>query len=182
VSALSEWRFCPRCAAALARDDDHLRCSACGERYWANSVPGVQAVIERGDRVLLGRRRGDPGAGLWDLPGGFLHEGEDSLAGLRREVREETGLEIEPIEFFGTWNEVYWDRDVLCLTWRVRAVGAGERPGDDLVELRWFGAADRPRGTELAFSTFEQILTRWEGWAGRRPENRPSGSCGRPPP
>ena len=39
-----------------------------------------------------------PGKGLWDLPGGFLHEDEHPLDGLRREVREETALEIEPIE------------------------------------------------------------------------------------
>ena len=111
--------------------------------------------------MLLGRRRDDPGAGRWDIPGGFLHEGEDALAGLRREVREETGLEIEPIDFLGTWNEAYWERDVLCLTWLGRAVGGEERPGDDLVELRWFGRADRPRGEQLAFPSFDEILSIW---------------------
>jgi 8-oxo-dGTP diphosphatase len=161
VSVLTGWRFCPRCRADLAGEDDHLRCPGCGERYWANSVPGVQAVIVRDGRVLLGRRRGDPSAGLWDLPGGFLHEGEDSLAGLRREVREETGLDVEPLEFLGTWNEPYWSRDVLCLTWLARATAGEERAGDDLVELRWFGREERPRGAELAFPSFEEILSLW---------------------
>jgi 8-oxo-dGTP diphosphatase len=161
VSLLSGWRFCPRCGAELEADDDHLRCPRCGEHYWANSVPGVQVLIERDGRVLLGRRRDDPGAGLWDIPGGFLHEGEDALEGLRREVREETGLELEAGEFLGCWNEAYWQRDVLCLTWLGRAVGGEERPGDDLVELRWFAPADRPRGGELAFATFEEILSLW---------------------
>ena len=48
---------------------------------WANPVPGAQAVIERDGRVLLGRRRFDPAAGLWDLPGGFL--GEPSIRSTR---------------------------------------------------------------------------------------------------
>jgi 8-oxo-dGTP diphosphatase len=159
---LTGWRFCPRCASELVHEPDHLRCPQCGERYWANPVPGVQVVIERDAQVLLGRRRDDPGAGRWDLPGGFLHEGEDALAGLRREVREETGLEIEPVEFLGTWNEAYWERNVLCLTWIAAPAGGVEAAGDDLVELRWFTPAERPRGDELAFPTFEEILSVWD--------------------
>jgi ADP-ribose pyrophosphatase YjhB (NUDIX family) len=161
VSALSGWQFCPRDATELVREVDHLRCPACGEEYWANSVPGAQAVVERDGHVLLGRRRNNPGAGLWDLPGGFLHEGEDAVEGLRREVREETGLELELLEFVGTWNEPYWGRVVLCLTWFARVAGGEERAGDDLVELAWFAPDDRPRGAELAFPTFEEILTLW---------------------
>ena len=118
-------------------------------------------MIVRDGRVLLGRRRADPGAGLWDLPGGFLHEGEGAVDGLRREVREETALEIEPVEFLGTWNEPYWRRSVLCLTWLAEVVGGTERAGDDLVELAWFPPADRPRGDSLAFPTFEEILSLW---------------------
>jgi ADP-ribose pyrophosphatase YjhB (NUDIX family) len=163
VGVLDTWRFCPRCGRALNVEDDHRACAACGERYWANSVPGVQAVIERDGRVLLGRRREDPGKGKWDLPGGFLHEGEEALDGLRREVREETGLEIEPAAFLGTWNEPYWDRVVLCLTWLAHVTGGSEQAGDDLVELRWFAAGERPVGAGLAFATFDEILSLWAG-------------------
>ena len=140
---------------------DHLRCVVCDARYWANSVPGAQAVIERDGRVLLGRRREEPGAGRWDLPGGFLDESEEALGALRREVLEETGLEVEPVEFLGTWNQAYWNRTVLCLTWLAHVAGGVERPGDDLSELRWFNAEERPRGAELAFETFDAILGLW---------------------
>ncbi len=129
--------------------------------YALEFLRGAQAVIERDGRVLLGRRREDPGAGRWDIPGGFLDEGEDALDALRREVVEETGLEVEPAEFLGTWNDAYWNRTVLCLTWLARVVGCVERPGDDLVELRWFGVEERPRGDALAFSTFDSILSLW---------------------
>ena len=159
MSVLAGWQFCPRCATPLAHAGDHLRCPGCGERYWANSVPGAQAVIVRDAHVLLGRRAEDPGKGKWDLPGGFLHEGEDAADALRREVREETGLEIDLLDFLGTWNEPYWDRTVLCLTWLATPTGGAEQAGDDLVELRWFRHDERPRHDELAFPTFEEILS-----------------------
>jgi 8-oxo-dGTP diphosphatase len=159
MSVLTGWRFCPRCAAELAHEPDHLRCPRCGERYWGNSVPGAQAVIARDGHVLLGRRANEPGLGRWDLPGGFLQEGEDPVDALRREVREETGLELDILEFLGTWNESYWDRTVLCFTWLARPAGGDEQAGDDLAELHWFPIAERPHDDELAFPTFEEILS-----------------------
>ncbi len=150
------------------REPDHLRCPGCGELYWANSVPGAQAVIVADGAVLLGRRANDPGRGLWDLPGGFLQEGEDAEHALRREVREETGLELDNLEFIGTWNEAYWDRVVLCLTWIASPAGGDERAGDDLAELRWFPADERPRGADLAFATFDEILSLALGRSGSK--------------
>jgi 8-oxo-dGTP diphosphatase len=128
---------------------------------WGSSIPGAQGLIERDGRVLLGRRGADPGKGRWDIPGGFLEEGEHPMIALRREIREETGLEIEPDEFLGAWMQPYEHRNVLCLTWRVRPIGGVERPGDDLVELGWFDAQDLPASDELAFGTFVEILSLW---------------------
>jgi ADP-ribose pyrophosphatase YjhB (NUDIX family) len=160
VSALDGWRFCPRCAAELERADDHLACPACGFRQWANSVPGAQAVVERDGRVLLGRRAFEPARGLWDLPGGFLHEGELPEDALRRELREETGLEIEPVEWLGTWNADYDGRVVLCLTWRVHVTGGDLRAADDVEALRWFAPGEIPFDA-LAFPMFVEILSAW---------------------
>src|SRR5437773_1822414 len=78
-----------------------------------------------------------PAKGLWDLPGGFLDEEEHPLDALRREVREETSLELEALRFLGHYLEPYDGRTVLCLAWTGRGVGE-PHPGDDLVELRWF--------------------------------------------
>jgi ADP-ribose pyrophosphatase YjhB (NUDIX family) len=124
-------------------------------------VPGAQALIEREGRVLLGRRNDEPSAGLWDIPGGFLNEHEHPEEALRREVREETGLDIEIGEFLGVWMQEYVHRNVLCLTWLARPAGGEERPGDDLVELRWFAPDELPEPHELAFETFVEILSLW---------------------
>jgi ADP-ribose pyrophosphatase YjhB (NUDIX family) len=161
VGILHGWRFCPRCAALLRHEPDHLACPKCAHQYWANPVPGAQALIERDGRVLLGRRHYEPSAGLWDIPGGFLDEHEHPEEALRREVREETGLDIEIGEFLGVWMQEYVHRNVLCLTWLARPAGGEERAGDDLVELRWFAPDELPEPHELAFETFVEILSLW---------------------
>jgi ADP-ribose pyrophosphatase YjhB (NUDIX family) len=159
MGALDDWRVCPVCGEAIDKVEDRAECQACGYVSYANPIPGAEAVCfdERG-RVLLGRRAFDPGKGLWDLPGGFLHEDEHPLDGLRREIREETALEIEPIDFLGFWLEPYDGRIVLCLAWMARARGDA-RAGDDLVELHWFEPDELPQPSELAFTHYPEVLS-----------------------
>lgn len=130
---------------------------------YANPVPGAQALLEENGRVLLGRRGREPGAGLWDIPGGFIAETEHPVDALRREFREETGLDVEPVDFLGIWMQRYDDATVLCLTWTARRLGGTARAGDDLVELGWFGPNELPAAGELAFDTFVNILSVWAG-------------------
>jgi len=159
VSVLDGWKFCPLCGEAIDKVEDRAECRACGYVGYANPVPGAEAVCfdDRG-RVLLGRRAFDPGAGLWDLPGGFIHEDEHPLDALRRETREETSLEIEPLDFLGFWLEPYDGRIVLCLAWTAWAAGE-PRAGDDLVELRWFEPNELPGPDELAFTHYPEVLS-----------------------
>lgn len=163
MGILDDWRHCPRCGGVLRHAPGNVVCAACGYTFWANPIPGSQALVERDGRVLLGRRRFDPSAGLWDLPGGFIDEQEHPLDALHRELLEETGLEIEPAEFLGIWMQGYDGRTVLCLTWIAVPTGGEERAGDDLVELRWFGPDELPAPDELAFETFVEILSVWRG-------------------
>jgi ADP-ribose pyrophosphatase YjhB (NUDIX family) len=159
VGALDSWQFCPVCGEAIDKVEDRAECRACGYVGYANSAPGSEAVcFDARGRVLLGRRAFDPGRGLWDLPGGFLHEDEHPLDGLRREIREETALEIEPVEFLGFWLEPYDGRIVLCLAWTADVTGE-PKAGDDLVELRWFDPDDLPSSSELAFSHYPAVLS-----------------------
>jgi 8-oxo-dGTP diphosphatase len=58
---------------------------------------GIAVLIWREGRLLLGRRLSGQGAGTWQLPGGHLAPREDVLTCARREVREETGLEVESL-------------------------------------------------------------------------------------
>ena len=89
-----------------------MRCQACAFVAWGNSVPAVLALVERDGRLLLARRALEPGRGLWDIPGGFLEEGEHPIDGLRRELHEETGLELESASFVEAWLDPYDGRTV----------------------------------------------------------------------
>jgi ADP-ribose pyrophosphatase YjhB (NUDIX family) len=156
VGVLTGWRFCPRCAAELEVERRRAECSSCGSVYYAKSAPTVSAfVVDDERRVLLARRAHEPDAGRWDLLGGFLDEGERPLDGLRRELHEETGLEIDPGEFLGSYVDSYGDgplaTSVLNLVWEARIVAGDARPADDVSELRWFELDALPPREELAF-------------------------------
>jgi ADP-ribose pyrophosphatase YjhB (NUDIX family) len=164
MGALDGWRFCPICGEAIDKQAERVECRACGYVGYANAVPGAEAVcLDAHGRVLLGRRANDPGAGLWDLPGGFLHEDELPEDGLRREVREETGLELDELDFLGHWLEPYDGRIVLCLAWTARATGDA-CAADDLVEVRWFEPRELPPADELAFTHYPAVLGRAVGY------------------
>ena len=118
----------------------------------------MQGILERDGRVLLARRGREPRLGHWDLPGGFLQETEVAADGLRREFREETGLEIEPVRLLRIDIEPYGGRYVFSVTWLVR--GEGEPVArDDVDELRWFAADDLP--AEMAFPGQNRVLAEW---------------------
>ena len=71
---------------------------------------GVGVLVMRGDKVLLGRRRGAHGAGCYAAPGGHAELGESLADTARREVREECGLEIEAIRLLSVGTYL-WDGD-----------------------------------------------------------------------
>ena len=167
MGVLDRWRFCPRCGEAIAPADGRAECAACGFVAYANAAPTACALVtDAAGRLLLARRAIEPYRGRWDIPGGFLEEGEHPLDAVRRELREETGLEIEPKEFFGAWLDRYGDEPdaqwTLNLFWRADVVGGDEAPADDVSELGWFGRDELPGPDELAFTTVGDVLRAWQ--------------------
>jgi 8-oxo-dGTP diphosphatase len=165
MGELDGWRLCPRCGAELGGDAARLACDACGFIVYASSKPTAGALCVDNGCVLLARRAHPPFQGFWDIPGGFLDEGEDPLDGLRRELREETGLEVEPQRFLGIWMDRYGGDSTaeatLNLYWAVRVVGGEAAPADDVSELRWFGRDELPAADELAFENVPLVLAAW---------------------
>jgi ADP-ribose pyrophosphatase YjhB (NUDIX family) len=166
VGVLSGWRFCPRCRSELVHGDGEVNCGECGFTYYSNPVPAVAALVvdDRG-QVLLARRAVEPDAGLWDTPGGFLDEDEEPLDGLRRELREEAGLEIEPGRFYGIYLDRYGGDDestaILNLVWEARVADGEPQPSDDVSELAWFSPDALPHDDELSFRWVARVLRDW---------------------
>jgi len=162
VGLLDGWTYCPRCRSELTRVDDTLACHSCGFVAYPNPAPTACAVCVDEGRLLLVRRAGDPFRGSWDLPGGFIGEEEHPLDCVVRELREETGLEVEPQEFLGVWIDRYSEDEsgpgTLNLYWRARVVGGEAAAADDVSELRWFPLDELPAPEELAFRNLADVV------------------------
>jgi ADP-ribose pyrophosphatase YjhB (NUDIX family) len=170
VSELTGWRWCPRCGEELSGGGSRVECGACGFVAYASSKPTVGALVEDGNgRLLLARRAKEPFKGRWDIPGGFLEEGEHPLEGLRRELEEETGLEVEPLDFLGVWMDRYGGDSTaeatLNLYWTARTVSGDARAADDVDDLRWFERDELPRPEGLAFRNVPLVLAAWRARA-----------------
>lgn len=131
------------------------------ERPWV----GVGALIFSEGRVLLVRRGHAPSLGDWSIPGGALEVGETLADGVKREVREETGLEVEPVTTVDVVDRIARDEagrvqfhyvlvDYLC-----RVTGGTEACADDAVGLRWAAMDDLD---EVAPFTREVIAKAWK--------------------
>jgi 8-oxo-dGTP diphosphatase len=107
-------------------------------------IPCVGAVIrDEHGRLLLIKRGHDPGAGLWSLPGGRVEPGETDAEALVREMREETGLVVEPGPLLGSVQRPYRDDTVIDIRdYRATVIGGTLSPGDDAADARWVDEAD----------------------------------------
>src|SRR5947209_2773139 len=88
-------------------------------------------------RILLIRRRNEPGSGLWSVPGGRVEPGETDAQAVTREMAEETGLVVEPGALVGRVRRGPYD----IADYRCAVVGGTLGAGDDATDARWCDAA-----------------------------------------
>jgi 8-oxo-dGTP diphosphatase len=103
---------------------------------------GVGAVVIDRDRVLLVRRGREPLKGHWSLPGGLLEVGESLTAGVIREMLEETGMRVEPLELVELVDRVVWDGDrvryhYVIADYLCRVIGGALSAGSDADDVQW---------------------------------------------
>lgn len=116
-------------------------------RYPERPIVGVGAIIVERDRVLLVERGQEPLKGAWSVPGGVVEVGEYLKDAIRREVREETGLEVEPIEVVEIFERIMPDREgrteyhYVLIDYRCRVLGGELRAASDVSRAAWV-----PRG------------------------------------
>jgi len=96
-------QFCGRCGALMRpRETERAKeCSRCGLLHFPRLAPAIIVLIERGREVLLARSRHFP-PGLYSVLAGFVEPGETIEEAVIREVREEVGLVIRDIRYFGS--------------------------------------------------------------------------------
>ena len=75
------------------------------EKHYKNPTPTVDAIIQKNSQILLIERKKEPFKGYLVLPGGFVNEGERVEDAAKREVKEETSLDIVLLEILGVYSE-----------------------------------------------------------------------------
>ena len=107
---LEKFKFCPVCGSSrfVVNNFKSKRCEDCGFTYYANPCSATAAFIvnDRGEMLVV-RRAKEPAKGTLDLPGGFVDMYETVEEGMRREIKEETGLDVRDIQYQFSSPNVY---------------------------------------------------------------------------
>lgn len=107
------------------------------------------AIIIQNEKILLIKRAKEPFKGWWAIPGGRLEDDETAEECLRREVKEETGIDIEQEKLIGIYSDPKRDpRGIVGAAYLCRIIGGNLAAGDDAGEVKWWPISELP---ELAF-------------------------------
>jgi ADP-ribose pyrophosphatase YjhB (NUDIX family) len=133
--------------------------------YPDRPMVGVGGVVIHRHRVLLIRRGGEPLKGEWSIPGGLIELGEDLASGVKRELKEETGLIVEPVQMLEVFDRIMRkgrrvQYHFVIVDYACRLKGGRLRPASDVLDARWVRREDLPQYhlTEKATSVVLQAF------------------------
>lgn len=141
-------------------------------RYPKRPLVGVGAILFRRGRILMARRGKAPLKGWWSLPGGAVELGESLEDAVRREVLEETGLEVEPVRLFEVFERIMRDADgapeyhYVLIDYVCKVTGGTLFPGDDVCAVDWVRRRDLASLpiTEGTLAVIERAFEKRAGW------------------
>jgi ADP-ribose pyrophosphatase YjhB (NUDIX family) len=157
-------RFCSRCGAGLEERAVGRRmrpaCPACGFVVYLDPKVSCGVLVEREGRVLLVRRRNEPGRGLWCLPCGFEDADESPEQAARREAREEAGLDVALDGVLGIYYYADDPRGAgIMVVFRAHCdPAATPTPGDDADDIGFFTPDDLP---PISYYPHRRALDDW---------------------
>ncbi|MDL1970840.1 MAG: NUDIX hydrolase [Candidatus Desulfofervidaceae bacterium] len=112
-------------------------------QYPARPLVGVGGIVFHRDQVLLIKRKNPPGQGIWSIPGGLVKIGEALREAVRREVKEETNLEVRPEEIIEVVERILPDNEgeivyhYVIVDFLCAFLGGEHKPQSDASDLVW---------------------------------------------
>lgn len=128
--------------------------------YPSRPIVGIGGVVISSGRALLIKRGSPPLEGHWSIPGGLLEIGETLIEGVRRELREETAMEVRPLDLIEVFERIELDGSgkaryhYVVLDYLCHATGGEPRAGSDVTHVAW------ARPDELAQYSLSSMATR----------------------
>jgi ADP-ribose pyrophosphatase YjhB (NUDIX family) len=116
--------------------------------YPKQPLVGIGAVIISSNKILLEKRKSQPGKGKWSIPGGIVELGEETKQTVMREVREETNLTVENPELIDVVDNVERDKNgtvryhFVIVDYFATLKGGRLKAKSDAAELRWVRLED----------------------------------------
>ena len=148
ASQILEWdrthQYCGRCGSpTVVRADERARaCASCRLTVYPRINPAIMVLVANGREILLARRPSAPNNRFSALAG-FVEAGEALEQTVAREVREEVGVEVKNIRYFGSQSWPF--PNSLMIAFTADYAGGEVRPdGVEIEEARWFDPADLP--------------------------------------
>ena len=135
-------------------------------RYPGAPIVGVGVVVLDGDRILLIKRRDEPDAGLWTVPGGLVELGEDVEDAAVREVEEETGVKVELQGLLDVVDKVVRDEQgrvkyhFVIVDFLGRPLTKEVRASPEVLDAAWVELDKLSRGEVEITSTLRQLLSK----------------------
>ncbi len=150
------FKYCPLCGKLLEtiHDGDRARqkCPACGYIQYRNPTVGVAVIIVQDKRILLVKRKGSY-EGKWCIPCGHVEWDEDIRDTAKRELKEETGLDVEVGEVFEVHSNFHDPDHQTVGVWFLGQIKGGKlNPGSDSSDAKFFKLDQIPEKS-MAFPT-----------------------------
>ncbi len=158
---------CPGCGgeALFWPARKNFKCADCGFTLFLNPAAAVAVIMECRGKILFGVRKHDPGRGMLDLPGGFADAGETAEEAVRREIREELGIDIPQLSYlFSLPNRYPYGGIVYDTLDLIFLVEWDEPPeviaDDDLEDVIWVAREEVDYG-RIAFDSLRRAVQRY---------------------
>ena len=142
--------YCPHCGhkGFVFDNNKAFTCSNCGFRFYINAATAVAAILASPDgKIVLTRRKHEPCAGAFDLPGGFVDPLESAEDALKREILEELGITLNHTQYLTSFANEYVYKGISYFTCDLAFVCPVDdlsmmKPADDVAEAILINPSD----------------------------------------